>query len=229
MIDEKTIKRIKNVLTVAEQGVQTIPYEKVEVMADGPNDVKQITLSIGFTQYGGNLAKVLEEYKNRRGILGDSLGAYIGKMKTSGLVSNSEFKSLLKKAGKEDPIMREVQEYMFAKLYMKPACEWGETEGFKEPFSYLIICDSFLHSGSILDFLRDKFEEKTPSNGGREKVWTEDYLNVRHGWLTKHSNSLLRTSSYRTKYYKELLAMDDWQLDQYHTIAMNGVMPLLIT
>jgi chitosanase len=228
MIDDRTVKRIKNVLCVAEQGTQTIPYDKVEVMADGPDDVRQITLSIGFTQYGSNLGKVLEEYKERGGVLGDSLGAYIGKMKTSGLVNNSEFKSMLKKAGKEDPIMGQVQEDMFEKLYMGPAIAWGEKEGFELPYSYMIICDSFLHSGSILGFLRERFEERTPAHGGREKIWTADYLEVRHDWLKSHSNSLVRTSSYRTKYYLELLAMDDWQLDQYHTIAMNGIMPLHI-
>jgi chitosanase len=135
---------------------------------------------------------------------------------------------LLKKAGKEDPIMGQVQEDMFEKLYMGPAIAWGEKEGFKEPFSYMIICDSFLHSGSIMGFLRERFEERTPNGGGREKVWTKDYLNERHDWLKGHSNSLVRTSSYRTKYYKELLAMEDWQLDAYHTIAMNGIKPLLI-
>jgi chitosanase len=228
MIDDRTVKRIKNVLCVAEQGTQTIPYDKVEVMADGPDDVKQITLSIGFTQYGGNLGKVIEEYKERGGVLGKELGAYIGRMKTSGLVNDSGFKNLLKKAGKEDPIMGQVQEDMFEKLYMDRAIAWGEKEGFLLPFSYMIICDSFLHSGSILGFLRERFEERTPINGGREETWIKDYLNVRHDWLKTHSNSLVRTSSYRTKYYKELLALDDWQLDQYHTIAMNGIKPLLI-
>jgi chitosanase len=229
IIDDKTVKRIKNVLCVAEQGTQTIPYDKVEVMADGPDGVRQVTLSIGFTQYGGNLGKVLDEYRDKKGILGKDLSAYIGAMKTSGLVKDANFKSLLKRAGKEDPIMGEVQEEMFEKLYMGPAIKWGEDEGFKLPFSYLIICDSFLHSGSILGFLRQRFDEVTPKNGGDEKIWTTSYLNVRHKWLKEHSNDLLVTSSYRTKYYKELLDKDDWQLDAYHTIAMNGIKPLLIT
>jgi chitosanase len=228
MIDNKSVKRIKNVLCVAEQGEQTIPYDKVEVMADGPDNKRQITLSIGFTQFGGNLGRVLEVYKERGGVLGESLGAYIGKMKTSSIVNDDSFKAMLRKAGKEDPIMAKVQEDMFEKLYMRPAIAWGEDEGFKLPFSFLIICDSFLHSGSILGFLRSKFSEKTPTHGGREEVWITDYLDARHEWLKGHSNKLLRTSSYRTKYYMELLAMNDWQLDAYHTIAMNGVRPLLI-
>jgi chitosanase len=226
MIDDRSIKRIKNVLCVAEQATQTIPYDKVEVMADGPDDVRQITLSIGFTQYGGNLGKVLQAYQEKGGLLGDVLGAYVGRMKSSKLVNDSEFKSLLKKAGREDIIMGEVQEEQFEKLYMGPAVAWGEKEGFELPFSYLIICDSFLHSGSILGFLRERFAECTPAHGGREKVWTTDYLNTRHDWLKNHSNSLVRTSSYRTVYYKELLAMDDWQLDAYHTVAMNGIKPM---
>jgi hypothetical protein len=63
--DPKHIKLIRNVLTIAEQGTQTIPYGKVEVMNDGPGDKAQVTLSIGFTEYGGNLKRVLARYVDR--------------------------------------------------------------------------------------------------------------------------------------------------------------------
>jgi chitosanase len=228
MVDEKTLNRIRNVLTVAEQGVQTIPYGKVEVMADGPGGKKQITLSIGFTQYGGNLEKVLRVYvANPNSKYGEELSQFTSLMKDPNTVNNSVFKNLLRSAGEEDPIMGKVQEGMFSELYLTPALKWGEKEGFVEPFSYLIICDSYLHSGSIMSSLRNKFSETTPVQGGNEKKWTSQYLNARHNWLTNHTNKLIRASSYRTKYYKELLALDDWQLDAMHTIAMNGVYPKL--
>ena len=50
-------------------------------MADGPNGVKQITLSIGFTQYGGNLGKVIEEYV-KRGKYSELLGKYVSKLRS---------------------------------------------------------------------------------------------------------------------------------------------------
>ena len=222
-INEKTVRKIKNVLSVAEQGVGRIPYEKVEVMADGPNGVKQITLSIGFTQYGGNLGKVIEEYVKREGKYSEQLGTYVSKLKSTDTVYDKKFKNYLSLAGKEDSVMGEVQEELFEKLYMGPAIRWGEKEGFTEPYSFLIVCDSFLHSGKILASIRNKFSEKTPANGGRERLWIESYVNARHIWLSGHSNSLIRSSSYRTKYYLDLLKLGDWNLDKIHTVTMNGV------
>jgi chitosanase len=226
LFEEKIIRRVKNVLCVAEQGLQTIPYDKVEVMADGPKGVDQITLSIGFTQYGGNLGKVIEEYTRRGGRFSDALAPYVGRMKQAGLAHNPDFLASLRDAGREDPIMGHVQEHLFVELYLRPAAAWGMEEGFEEPFSYLVICDSFLHSGSIRPALRAKFTEATPKDGGREKIWTGDYLRARHAWLQGHKNRLVRNSSYRTKYYLELLERGDWELNQVHTIALNGVFPL---
>jgi len=229
LFEEKTIRRVKNVLCVAEQGLQTIPYDKVEVMADGPKGVDQITLSIGFTQYGGNLGKVIEEYVKREGQFAGDLAGYVGRMKQTGLAHDHDFLETLRKAGREDPIMGHVQENLFLELYLRPAAAWGMEEKFEEPFSYLIICDSFLHSGSIRPNIRAKFTETTPKGGGREKVWTGDYLRARHDWLQGHKNRLVRNSSYRTKYYLELLKKEDWQLEQVHTVALNGVFPLEVT
>jgi chitosanase len=223
-MDELSIKRIKQVLCIAEQGVRTIPYGKVEVMADGPNGVRQVTLSIGFTQYGGNLGKVIDDYLKKGG-KHEELKKY--KMSDSGLPSNAAFKQSLKDAG-SDPIMQEVQEEKYVSLYIGPAIKWGETEQFTLPLSFLVICDSFLHSGSILTFIRNRFEEKTPRMGGDEKKWITQYTHARQNWLATHSNKLLNNTVYRTKYFNELIAMDDWNLDQSHTVAMNGLKPNLI-
>jgi chitosanase len=197
-------------------------------MADGPNKVRQITLSIGFTQYGGNLAKVLQRYANNAAARYPELGRYVSLMRHPTLVNDKKFRDLLATAGRNDPLMGEVQEEMFNELYMEPAIRWGENEGMTLPYSFLIICDSFLHSGSILGSIRKMFGEKTPKNGGREKVWIAEYIDARHRWLTNHGNSLVRTSSYRTRYYLLLLALNDWYLDATHTIAMNGIKPLQI-
>jgi len=221
-MNDISIKRIKNILCLAEQGVQTIPYDKVEVMADGPNGIRQVTLSIGFTQYGGNLGKVLVEYNRRGGQLGAELSGY--KMNNSGLPSNAQFKALLKKAG-NDPVMQATQEDLYTSLYIGPAIRWGEAEGFVEPLSYLVMCDSFLHSGSILGFLRQRFAEKTPKAGGLEKVWIRDYVNARHAWLAGHASQLLQNTVYRTNYLKALIAKEDWGMDSANTVAMNGIMP----
>jgi chitosanase len=223
-MDEITIKKIRNVLNIAEQGTQQIPYGKVEVMADGPNQINQVTLSVGFTQYGGNLEKVIRAYIKEGGSVSE-LANY--RMDDKGLPHNATFKGLLKKAG-SDPIMQKVQEELYDKLYIQPAIKWGDSEGFVEPLSHLVICDSFLHSGSVLKFLRNRFTEKTPKSGGNEKVWIVSYVDERHKWLETHSNKILRNTTYRTKYYRELAKMEDWKLMEHHKVSMNGVRPMLI-
>jgi len=226
-MNERELNKIRNVLVVAECGQKTIPYGAVYVMADGPNQVKQITLSIGFTQMGGNLGKVIEEYSRRMGVYTEKLKPMLSVMSRMDTVNNKGYINALKSAG-DDPIMQQVQDVMFNRLYLDPAVKWGEKEGFKEPLSYLVIADSFLHSGSILSALRSKFSEKTPSNGGRERTWISNYLDVRHSWLGTHSSRLLRTTIYRTTYYKKLIENGDWILEDYHTVAMNGIKPLAV-
>lgn len=219
------IKKIKNVLNIAEQGTQTIPYGKVEIMPDGPNKVNQVTLSVGFTQYGGNLKKVIDAYVAQGGIYAKELSVY--RMSDHNLPHNAAFKGFLKKAG-ADPTMQRIQEELYVSLYIGPAIRWGEGEGFTEPLSFLVICDSFLHSGSILGFLRTRFPEKTPKMGGRERVWISQYLEAREKWLATHSNRLLRNTVYRTNYYRQLINLEDWKLMEHHKIAMNGTRPMHI-
>lgn len=227
MISQLDIAKIRNVLIVAEQGQQRMAYGAVYIYNDGPNNVKQLTLSIGFTQYGGNLGKVLKAYGDAGGKLSEELAPFATKMSDPETVRNARLINLLKEAG-SDPVMQRVQEEMFDRLYLDKAIIWGENEGFTLPLSFLIIADSFLHSGSILQSIRNKFPEKTPAHGGNEKIWITQYTNARHDWLANHSNQLLHNTIYRTKYYKVLIANDDWQLDTYYTVAMNGVKPLAV-
>jgi chitosanase len=227
MEKRRELEKIRNVLVVAETGKQVIPYGAVYVMADGPNNIKQITLSIGFTQYGGNLSKVIEEYGRKNGEYSLELTPMLAVMRKMDTVSNSHYLKSLKEAG-ADPIMKETQDAMFDSLYLEPAIKWAEAEGFVEPLSMLIIADSFLHSGSMLLSLRSKFSEKTPKWGGLERAWIIGYLNARHKWLANHSSRLLRNTTYRTTYYKKLIVDGDWSLDTYHTLAMNGTKPLAV-
>jgi chitosanase len=223
MIDELTVNRIVNVLCLAEMNSQTMPYDRTVVLNDGPNQIPQVTLSIGFIQYG-SLADVLAEYKKRGGKLSGQLAKY--PLKSRSTTNSKPFRDLLSRAGREDKAMRDAQDHIFRTKYLDRAFAWGEAEGFTLPLSYLVIADTFLHSGSMLQFLRNRFAEKTPKNGGDEKKWTTAYVDTRHNWLATHSRKLLRNTIYRTRYFKQLIDNDDWQLDGYHLVAMNGTRPI---
>lgn len=71
--------------------------------------------------------------------------------------------------------------------------ESAAKNGFSLPLSALVIYDSFIHSGSILYFLRKRFHEMPTAKGGDEKTWIRQYVGVRQNCLrTTNSRSSTR-------------------------------------
>jgi chitosanase len=219
--DPKYIGLIRRILSVAETGKPTWDPGAVYVYGDGNDGRKQATLSIGFTADGGNLRKVLERYVEADGSYSDRLVPYIALLKAGDPGTDPDFIRLLKEIGNKDPLMMSVQEEMFDKLYLGPAFSWASKNGFALPLSYLVIADSFLHSGSMLDFLMNRFAEKKPSDGGDERAWIRDYTETRKDWLANHSKQVLRNTVYRCNCYLAEIDIDNWSLEQT-PIVMHG-------
>jgi chitosanase len=223
--DASTTVFIRRVLSVAETGKAEWNPSSVYIYADDNRfspPRKQVTVSIGFTE-NGNLKKMLEGYIEKGGEHASGFSDYLprlGSKDRPSLASNKEFIGLLKEAGK-DPKMKEAQEEAFDRLYLGPAFAWAEKYEFKEPLSYLVIADSFLHSGSMLGFLMAKFSEKKPVDGGNERVWIESYLRVRHQWLAKHSNKVLNATVYRADAYLREIVKGNWDLN-IGSLVMHG-------
>jgi chitosanase len=210
---------------VAETGKQEWNASAVYVYADDNRHTpprKQITLSIGFTEGGGNLKKVLQRYIDKSGALSVMFASYLPTLgKGASLWNDSKFVQALKDAGKE-PAMIMAQSECFDELYLAPAFQWADSFAFTLPLSYLVIADSFLHSGSMLPFLMNSFTEKKPVAGGSEKRWISDYLHARKKWLAGHSNTILRGTVYRANCFLAELARDNWNLEK-SPVVMNGV------
>jgi chitosanase len=219
--DPKYIKLIRRILSVAETGQAEWDPAAVYIYGDGKEGRKQCTLSIGFTADGGNLVKVLDRYVTDDGAYSDRVVPWIPVLRAGDPGTNSDFVSLLKEIGKKDPLMMSVQEEMFDKLYLGPAFTWAAKHGFALPLSYLVIADSFLHSGSMLDFLMNRFAEKKPADGGEQKAWITAYTHVRKDWLANHSNKLLRNTVYRCNCYLDQIDKDNWNLEQT-PVLMHG-------
>jgi chitosanase len=209
-------------VNVAETGHPDGKPHAVYIYADGKNGRKQVTLGVGFTEDGGNLAKVLRSYIAKRGAFADQLSTHVPDIGKGTLATNKKFHQLLKQAGESDPLMAEAQNEEFNKVYLEPAFNWFTKNGFTLPLSFLVISDSYLHSGGIREALRSRFREGTPSTGGDEKVWVGSYVEARHDWLSNHSNKLLRNTVYRTQALRNEIARENWMLDRL-PINMNGV------
>jgi chitosanase len=218
--DPKYIGFIRRILSVAETGKPVWDPASVYKYNDGPKGTPQWTLSIGFTELGGNLKRVLEHYAQLGGAFAAQFAPYMEVM-GSKHITDPEFKNLLVQVGKEDPLMMRAQEEMFDKLYLGPAFTWAAKHGFTLPLSYLVIADSFLHSGSMLDFLMNRFSEGKPRDGGDEQAWIRDYVKARKDWLVNHSNQILRNTIYRCDCYLNQIKTDNWDLEQT-PVVMHG-------
>jgi chitosanase len=223
---ESDLDYIRRVLSVAEVGKPEWNPSEVFIYADDNRFTparRQITLSVGFTEGGGNLKKVIERYITAGGVLAKDLKAFtvgLGDKSRGSLAGNQAFIGLLKKAGTEQVMIR-VQREEFDSMYLEPAIRWGETYRFTLNLSFLVIADSYLHSGSMLGFLMAKFSEKKPIDGGNEKKWITDYLNARHSWLKNHSNTILNKTVYRADSYLREAAKGNWDLAGA-PLVMNG-------
>ena len=117
--------------------------------------------------------------------------------------------------------MRQTQDDFFEKKYLKRALEWSTQNGFKKPLSALIIYDSFIHSGSILWLIRNRFDELPPNLDGDETKWITEYTQHRHEWLANHPRKAVRNSKYRTTCYLNEIKRENWNLDK-GDINMHG-------
>lgn len=211
---------IKQILLCFEQSSPNIKYSQVYKWDDGPNDIKQITLSFGITEWG-NLKKFLRDYISANGENSEFFLPYLDKIGRVSLVTDDEFVNKLKESG-SDPVMQACQEKAFEEMYIDPAYDFCTKNGLVKNLSKLVVADSYLHSGSILSSLRNSFKETVPVNGGNEEKWIECYCKARKNWLANHSRKILNKTVYRVNFMLDRIEKGDWDLTQSPFNA-NGV------
>ena len=208
---------IKKILLAFEQSSTKIKYDQVYKYDDGPNDIKQVTLSFGITEWG-NLRKFIKDYIFAGGEHAKFFSDYVEKIGRVSVVHDDAFVNKLKEAA-SDPIMQACQEKAYEEMYIDPAYGFCSKNGLNENLSKLVVADSYLHSGSILSALRNSFKESVPVNGGDERVWVESYVKARKNWLANHSRKILHNTVYRMDFMLDRIEKGDWELTQSPFIA----------
>jgi chitosanase len=220
-------KKIEQVINAFETSSAHGNYAVLVKLADHTDSatrqrIVQITYGRSQTTEFSHLKELVEDYIEQEGLYSSVLKSYLPRIgKKPSLATDEIFCKALKDAGKSDPVMKLCQDALFESKYYQPAHRWFANNGFTLPLSLLVIYDSFIHSGGILGFLRKRFSESVPANGGNEKEWIRQYVNTRHEWLANHSIELLRHTTYRTKCFKEQLAAENWDLSK--KLKANGV------
>lgn len=223
MINSTLILKIRQIVRYFETGKVTgADYGAIAIFNDGPGNRKQITYGASQTTEYGNLPNLIVMYAEANGKYAAQFNTFknhLGKIDKSTLADVPTFIQLLKDASK-DPIMQQTQDRFFNLYYMAPAIKWFNAAGLTLPLSFLVIYDSFVHSGSIMEFLRNKFSELTPANGGDEKKWITSYVNVRDEWLENNtSRPVLQATDYRTDSFIHAIRENNWELDKPFTVV----------
>lgn len=214
--------KIIDTVNVFETGKIEGNYGNVSIFHDGPHQIRQVTYGRSQTTEFGNLQHLIQMYVTANGQYASQLSPYLLRIGhiNDPLADDSTFIQLLKEAGK-DPIMHSTQDAFFESDYFVPAAKWADTNGFTQPLSLLVIYDSYVHSGSILKFLRDEFSETIPSNGGNEQDWIKEYVESRKHWLATAPNPILHGTVYRMECMEAQISNNNWDLSQ--SIDANGI------
>jgi chitosanase len=222
MVSEDIKNRIVSVINIFETGTPDGEYDNISIYADGKNKTRQITYGRSQTTEQGLLKDLIKSYVDNNGAYADALRPYLSKIGVSSLVNDSFFINTLKKAAQDDAVMRNTQDVFFDKRYYQPAIAFCKTTGMSYPLSMLVVYDSYIHSGGILDFLRARFPEVPPVRGGDEKAWVKAYVNTRHKWLANHSKAILQKTIYRTECMMLQIATGNWMLTKQ--VLANGTL-----
>lgn len=213
---------LERVLNAFETGTGDGDYGLISIYHDGPHDIPQITYGRSQTTEYGNLRTLVQMYVEAGGSFSDALRPFADLVGSVPLTDNQEFKALLRNAGRNDPVMRSIQDEFFETEYFQPAMQWADENGFTLALSGLVIYDSFIHSGGILWLIRQRFQESPPAAGGSEQAWIEAYVRERHLWLLSHHRAAVRASAYRTSDLQREIERGNWDLAQLPILA-NGV------
>lgn len=209
------------VLSIFETGRVPTPesYSTCTVLKDGAG------ISYGkhqCTDKAGSLDLVCKKYIALGGAHASALQGYMNYLATneSSKVNPSgpfpgwltELIALLKTAGK-DPVMQRAQDEVFDTVYFAPAVKHAEDIGLTKALSLLVMYDTCIHSGpGRVTSHRAAVTERTPRDGGDEKVWITQYVAVRRSWLAASSNALVQKCVYRPDAITKLIQADNWNL-----------------
>ncbi|HVM94924.1 MAG TPA: peptidoglycan-binding protein, partial [Candidatus Acidoferrales bacterium] len=178
------------------------------------------------TLASGNLYLLCKDYAARTdGAYSTKFAPYLPALEAcdTALNNNMEFRSLLKDAG-DDPVMHEVQDAFFDRVYWDPAIRSADALGAQTALGATIVYDSTVHGSwaRIRERTRQKYGELSAIG---EKKWMAGYVDTRHEWLATHPNPLLHNPVYRMDALAELIRAGNWTLKLPFTVRGLNVTP----
>ena len=211
MLNELQKATAKAVVNIFETGKPLGDYSRVTVVRGDPGH-----LTYGrspTTLASGNLHLLVKAYCERPdGEFSQELAPWLDRLATRDLTLDDDLplRSVLRQAG-SDPVMREVQDGFFDRVYWEPAARSAANAGLKTPLGHTVVYDSTVHGSWLAN------RDRTIQRHGRaadigEKAWIGKYVATRREWLAAHQNELLRKTVYRMDCFGEMIAGKQWDL-----------------
>lgn len=210
-------RSVQAIVNVFETGSAIGDYGKLTLLLGDPGHLtygrSQTTLA------SGNLYLLVKDYVAQPGALhGPALDPFLDALSAPDLSLDHDmtFRGLLQAAG-SDPIMRQVQDSFFDRIYWSPARRAAESMGVETPLGYAVVYDSHIH-GSW-----SRMRQRTDENHGTlrtigETVWIPHYVEERRNWLATHSITILHNTVYRMDAFRRLISDGRWTLTLPFTI-----------
>jgi chitosanase len=182
-------------------------------------------LTYGRTQTtltSGNLFLLINDYVNADGAeYADHFKPFLARLRAIDVSLDNDpiIKELLQQAG-SDPVMHQVQDAFFDRVYWNPALVCATELGIVSALGCCTVYDSMVHGSWRM--MRDR----TNAQYGLcrtlgENIWIARYVSVRQQWLADNPNLLLRKTVYRMVELGKLIEANRWNLDL--PIVVRGV------
>ncbi len=207
-LQKRTAQAIVNIF---ETGRVLGDYGKVTLL---PGDAGHLTYGRSQTTLAsGTLSLLVKSYCEAEGAqFAAPLRAYLDRLAACDLSLDQDavLRGLLRDAG-DDPVMHDVQDSFFDRVYWAPAVQAASDLGIVSGLGTGVVYDSCVHGSWGL--MRDRTTARHGAAGViGEEVWIGDYVQERSYWLANHPNALLRRTVYRMEAFNELIEDAKWSL-----------------
>jgi chitosanase len=166
------------------------------------------------TLNSGNLFLLIKDYCEAEGAaFANELNPYLERLadEDSRLNHDTKLHNMLRKAG-SDPVMQDVQDAFFDRVYWNPAVKQATNLGVSTPLGTAVVYDSTVHGswGIMRDRTIERFGKVSDIG---EQQWITHYVDIRRNWLATHSTvRLLRKTVYRMDAFQKLITAANWDL-----------------
>ena len=214
MVSELQKRTAQAIVNIFETGRPRGDYGNVTVVR---NDAGHLTYGRSQTTLAsGNLFLLIQAYVEAASAdFAEARRHYLPRLEARdiGLDGDATLRQILRQAG-DDPVMRDVQDRFFDRVYWVPAALRAAALGIATALGATVVYDSIVHGS--WKWIQ---ERTTGAVGGSptavgEKTWIARYVRERRAWLTSFdpATSLLPRTVYRMDELTKLIDESRWDL-----------------